>query len=91
MIFKICFAAVIAVSIATFILYAVDKKRAVRGEWRISENTLLFASLIGGALGGLSAMSIFRHKTKHWYFRVINIFGLVSQIGLIAILGALKI
>ena len=55
-------------SFITLIIYGIDKARARRGLWRISERTLLTLSFVGGALGGLIAMQLFRHKTKHWYF-----------------------
>lgn len=73
------------ISLITFILYALDKRKAKYNTWRISEATLLFLSLCGGAFGGLPAMLIFRHKTKkeHWYFTFLNILGLVIHITLI--------
>ena len=71
-------------SVITFFMYGIDKFKAQRGKWRISEKALLVSSFIGGAMGGFLAMQLFRHKTKHWYFNVVNILGLVWQIGLIA-------
>lgn len=53
-----------AVNIVTFAAFAIDKRRAVRGAWRISERTLLGLALIGGTVGGLAAMRLFRHKTR---------------------------
>ena len=70
-------------SVITFFMYGVDKFKAQRGKWRISGKALLISSFIGGAAGGFLAMQLFRHKTKHWYFNVVNILGLVWQIGLI--------
>ena len=70
-------------SVITFFMYGIDKFKAQRGKWRISEKALLISSFIGGAAGGFLAMQLFRHKTKHWYFNVVNILGLVWQIGLI--------
>ncbi len=52
-----------------FVLMGVDKKRAVRGAWRISEATLFLTAFLGGALGCTLGMRHFRHKTKHWYFK----------------------
>ena len=71
-------------SVITFFMYGIDKFKAQRGKWRISEKALLISSFVGGAVGGFLAMQLFRHKTKHWYFNVVNILGLVWQIGLIA-------
>lgn len=70
-------------SVITFFMYGVDKFKAQRGKWRISEKALLVSSFIGGAVGGFLAMQLFRHKTKHWYFNIVNILGLMWQIGLI--------
>ena len=58
-----------AVSIVAFILYGVDKSRAKNGKWRISEDVLLGIAVIGGSIGAILGMLVFRHKTKHWYFR----------------------
>ena len=67
----------------TFCLYAADKKKAQKGQWRIPEATLLLASLLGGAIGGVWAMFLKRHKTRHWYFTVVNFLGLTWQFGLL--------
>lgn len=53
----------------TFIVFGIDKRKAVNGKFRIKELTLFVLSLIGGAVGGLMAMYIFHHKTRKWYFR----------------------
>ena len=60
-----------AVNLFTFILYGVDKLKAKRGAWRISEATLLLIALLGGSLGALLGMELFRHKTKHWKFKIL--------------------
>ena len=73
-------------SIITFFLYGIDKLKAKLNAWRISEKTLLLFSLFGGGLGGSLAMSLFRHKTRHWYFVFVNAVGLLLQIGAIAAL-----
>lgn len=52
-----------------FALMGVDKWKARRGDWRIPEATLWAFALLGGALGGTLGMQVFRHKTRHWYFR----------------------
>lgn len=57
------------VNVAGFVKMGVDKKRAVRGAWRISEASLFFTAVIGGSLGCILGMQHFRHKTKHWYFK----------------------
>lgn len=61
----------VVINIAAFALYGIDKKRAVRKEWRISEKTLLVLALAGGALGAFSGMWLFRHKTKRLKFNLL--------------------
>ena len=61
----------VLISLANFWLYASDKMRAKNNLWRIPEKLLLAVGFFGGALGGLCGMSIFRHKTKHWQFKVL--------------------
>ncbi|MDO4806536.1 MAG: DUF1294 domain-containing protein [Coriobacteriales bacterium] len=60
-----------AINLVTFAAFAWDKRVAVRGNdagRRTPEARLLGLSLAGGAVGGLLAMHIFRHKTRKWYF-----------------------
>ncbi len=49
-------------SLLTFFLYAEDKSRAKRGDWRISENMLHLCELTGGWWGGFIAQKRLRHK-----------------------------
>ena len=72
-------------SLAAFLLYGEDKRRAKKKKWRIREATLLGVSLLGGAVGALIAMNFFRHKTKHWYFWAVGIVGLALQAALLAL------
>lgn len=69
-------------SILTLLLYGIDKWRAKRRLWRIRESTLLGLGFLGGAVGALLGMELFRHKTKHWYFWAANLFGLLWQAAL---------
>ena len=56
------------INIAAFALFGADKKKARRGDWRISEKALFLSAVLGGSLGALIGMRLFHHKTKHWYF-----------------------
>lgn len=76
----------IVMSLAAAILYKADKVKAKKGKWRIKESTLLGFGFFGGAIGALSGMKLFRHKTKHWYFWCVNIVGLIWQTGLLVYL-----
>ena len=58
------------INIITFVLFAIDKWKAVHGRWRIRTVTLMGFVIIGGTIGGLFAMYIFRHKTKTNSFTV---------------------
>ena len=73
----------VVINIVGFSLMYSDKKRARKGQWRISEATLFTVALLFGALGSTMGMWKFRHKTKHWYFVVGMPFILIMQICLV--------
>ena len=50
------------------LLMLIDKRKARKHAWRIPERTLLTVAAIGGSLGTLIGMQLFRHKTKHLKF-----------------------
>lgn len=60
----------------TFILFGIDKWFAIHNKWRISEQNLLGFSCIGGSVGGLLAMFIFKHKIAKpsFFWRFMGIF-----------------
>jgi len=74
-------------TIVTFVLYGIDKRRAKKNAWRIPEKTLLgFAALFGG-FGAFLGMRVFRHKTKHTRFKVlVPLFMIVQFIAIIALI-----
>lgn len=84
---KIFISYLVLINIITFIVFAIDKKKAKKSKWRISEKTLFILSAIGGSVGGLLGMYAFRHKTRKNSFR----FGipaiLIAQIVLIYFLA----
>ena len=59
----------LAVNITTFFLYGIDKYKAKKGKWRISEATLLLMAAIGGSIGAWVGMRIWHHKTMHKKFK----------------------
>jgi len=67
---KILLVVIIIMNVIAFALMGLDKKRAKAGQWRIKEATLFLAAGLFGALGGTLGMFTFRHKTKHWYFKL---------------------
>ena len=58
----------IVMNVLTFIVYGIDKQKAKRGNWRISEKTLMMLAVFGGSIGAWIGMQVFRHKTKHLLF-----------------------
>ena len=74
------------INIIGYALMGIDKRRAIRGAWRISEASLFFTAAIGGSIGCILGMKRFRHKTKHWYFKYGMPAILVVQILLIGLL-----
>jgi uncharacterized membrane protein YsdA (DUF1294 family) len=71
-----------SISFIAFVLYLADKIKAKKRAWRIPERVLLGIGFFGGAIGALIAMQLFRHKTKHAYFYLVNVLGLVLQTAL---------
>ena len=58
----------VVINLISFTTMGVDKSKARKRSWRIPESTLFVLALIGGSIGSIAGMHIFRHKTKHWYF-----------------------
>ena len=56
------------INVIAFAMYGIDKRKAMKDQWRIPEKTLLLAALIGGSIGAFVGMQVFHHKTKHWKF-----------------------
>ena len=59
----------LAINIASFFLYGIDKYKAKKGRWRISEAILLLMAVIGGSIGAWVGMRIWHHKTMHKKFK----------------------
>ena len=69
-------------SLITIIVYGIDKIKAVRGSWRISEATLFLFSFFFGALGGIFSMYVIRHKNRKIKFIILNWLFIIIHIGL---------
>lgn len=67
---KYLLAYLLAVNLALFGLMGVDKYKAKHDKWRIRESTLFVLAIIGGSVGGILGMRMFRHKTLHTAFRL---------------------
>jgi uncharacterized membrane protein YsdA (DUF1294 family)/cold shock CspA family protein len=79
------FALYLALSLLTYVAYAIDKSAAKRGAWRTQESTLHLLSLAGGWPGALTAQQRLRHKSRKNSFRflfwitvILNIGGLIG-------------
>lgn len=75
----------VGINLLGFFLMGLDKRRAKRNRWRISEVSLFLPAILGGSLGALIGMHLFHHKTRHWYFRL----GLPAVLVLQAVLAVL--
>ena len=84
--FPILLVVLIVMNLLAFALMGIDKMKARRGSWRIPEKTLFLVTALFGALGGTLGMKVFRHKTKHWYFKWGFPVLLVVQIVLLAVI-----
>ena len=76
----------LAVNIATFLLYGIDKYKAKKGRWRISEATLLLMAVIGGSIGAWAGMRLWHHKTMHKKFKYGIPVIIIMQIALVGYL-----
>lgn len=81
-------AALLAMNLFSFFLMRHDKQCAKKNRHRVPEKKLFLAAGLFGGLGGTLGMFAFRHKTKHWYFRVFFPVLMILQTGIIAYLFA---
>lgn len=58
----------ISINIIGFLIMWIDKRKAIKGSWRIPEKKLFIITAIGGGIGTIAGMYIFRHKTKKLNF-----------------------
>ena len=68
--FPMLLVGLVVMNLLAFALMGVDKLKAKKGAWRIPEKTLFLVTALFGGLGGTLGMTVFRHKTKHWYFKL---------------------
>lgn len=61
---------IIIINLIGFLAMLIDKNKAERGAWRIPENTLLWITILGGSIGTITGMYVFRHKTKKAKFTI---------------------
>ncbi len=58
----------ILINLITFLAMYIDKRKAKKGKRRIPEKTLFILVGLGGGIGGILGMYLFRHKTKKTRF-----------------------
>ena len=78
---------VLAWTLIAFALMGIDKWKAKHDSWRIPEKTLFLSAILGGTVGALAGMYLFRHKTKHLSFTVGMPLILAVQIVLVLLLA----
>ena len=70
-------------NIIVFFTYGIDKLKAIRGSWRISEKALIMMAIFMGGVGAYLGMEIFRHKTKTTKFRILVPISIVLNVAII--------
>lgn len=62
---------IFGMSLVSFIVYGIDKKKAEHHAWRVRESVLILLAFAGGAPGALAGMRVFHHKTRKRKFRIL--------------------
>lgn len=78
---KYLFIYYIILNFITFFLYGIDKRKAKRNKYRISEFTLIVLAYLGGCFGAWMGMHFFHHKTKHMKFKILVPLAVLLHIG----------
>ena len=65
----ICLFYLSTINFLAFLIYGIDKWKAKRSKWRVSETALLVLAVIGGSIGAWLGMKTWHHKTLHKKFR----------------------
>ena len=73
----------VVINIVGFLAMFIDKEKAKRGAWRIPEKTLFLLTILGGGIGTITGMYLFRHKTKKLKFTVGFLVILITEVALI--------
>lgn len=82
MIVKILLVYYILINLLAFLMYGVDKKKAIDQKWRIPEKTLIGVAFLGGGIGAVAGMSFFHHKTRKPKFLVLVPIAIFLHVGL---------
>ena len=79
----------LAINALSFILFGLDKYKAKKGKWRISEATLLMMAVIGGSIGAWTGMRLGHHKTMHKKFKYGIPIIIIMQVSLVVYLHSI--
>ena len=79
----------LAINALSFILFGLDKYKAKKGKWRISEATLLMMTVIGGSIGAWTGMRLWHHKTMHKKFKYGIPIIIIMQVSLVVYLHSI--
>ena len=79
----------VIINAVSFLLMLIDKQKAKRSAWRIPEATLMGVAALGGSIGAIAGMYVFRHKTRHVKFFLGLPAILIIQIGLVIWIGSM--
>ena len=82
----ILIAVYVVLNLIPLYMYFSDKRKAVKGQWRTTENALLFSALLG-PFGAALGMHLAHHKTNKPKFKLVYLF-LLLHIGIIVLLIA---
>jgi uncharacterized membrane protein YsdA (DUF1294 family) len=74
---------ILVLNLISFSITGIDKYKSKHNRWRVSERTFFIIAAIGGSIGVLAGMYVFRHKTKHLSFKIGIPLILILQIVLI--------
>lgn len=69
---KLLLCYLVIISVAGYAIMGIDKHRAIKHAWRISERTLILVAFLGGGIGSLLGMLRFHHKTRHIKFVILT-------------------
>ena len=72
--------AILIWNLLVFMIYGIDKSKARKGAWRISEKYLLSFAFLCGGFGAWLAGVTFHHKTRKWYFKTVWFLGIVTTL-----------
>ncbi|PZG35678.1 DUF1294 domain-containing protein [Listeria ivanovii] len=73
----------IAMTVISFLMFAIDKRKAIKHAYRIPESALLLTAFLGGAFGSWMSMQLFHHKTQKTKFRILIPLAMVWTVGVV--------